>query len=350
MGTRFGTGSRWLLCALLLGLGCLARGQSVQPSAYATLSLTPSVRTAALGMHLLAVADNDVDLYVDNPSLIHPASHGFASFNFIHLFDGSNFGSALYAHHFDRWGTFVFGLRFLNFGKFEGYDEYDMSTGSFHAGDYLASIGWALHVDSNFSLGLTAKPMLSIYERYTSFAFAVDVAGSYVSDDRRFAATVAARNIGTQIVSFDATSERLPFELTAALSYKLANAPFRFFVEASDLQRWRLNYEDALAPTTIIDPYSQDTTRQSSLASFADNLVRHVLLGVELNVSRVLFVRLGYSYRQMKEMKSTDYLGINFSGFSYGLGIKTQRMTFAFARNNYHLGQAPTYISFSYRF
>ena len=37
----------------------------------------------------------------------------------------------------------------------------------------------------------------------------------------------------------------------------------------------------------------------------------------------------------------------NMSGFSYGVGLRVKRINIGYARNNYHLGQAPNTISVS---
>jgi hypothetical protein len=74
-----------------------------------------------------------------------------------------------------------------------------------------------------------------------------------------------------------------------------------------------------------------------------DNLARHVNVGIELNIKTSLFLRLGYSYRQMVEMKAADRF--NTSGFSFGIGFTVKGFQFCYSRNNYHLSQAPNYIS-----
>ena len=79
-----------------------------------------------------------------------------------------------------------------------------------------------------------------------------------------------------------------------------------------------------------------------------DNLMRHTLFGVELNLGSAIFARVGYSYRQAMETVGADVL--NMSGFSFGLGIRGKRWEFSYARSNYHLGQAPNYFTLSYCF
>jgi len=47
-------------------------------------------------------------------------------------------------------------------------------------------------------------------------------------------------------------------------------------------------------------------------------------------------------------MKAID--AINFSGFSFGFGLRTKKFEFSYAHRNYHLGQAPNFFTLSYRF
>ena len=314
----------------------------------AVFDLSSTARTAGLGMDYLALFDNDLAIGIDNPSMLRAIMNGTGVLSFVPMFDGSNMGTLAYAHTFEHIGTMSFGFRFFNYGRFHGYDEEENYEGDFGAGDYSLVIGWGMWIDSNFSIGVNFKPVLSQYESYTAFAQAFDLSGSYSSDDRRFAATVMARNIGAQILTFDRTVEALPFELSAALSYKLRGAPFRVFFAATELQRWNLRYDDPLHPTTTIDPFTGEVSKESWLEGTLDNLLRHTLIGVELNLGRSLFARVGYSYRQGREMIGADIF--NLSAFSFGIGLRTKRFEFGYARRNYHLSQAPNYLTLTYKF
>lgn len=310
--------------------------------------LSSTARTAGLGFDYLSVYGDDLTVGIDNPSMLRSTMAGTGVLSFVPMFEGGNMGSLTYAHSFGRIGTFSFGFHFVNYGRFHEYDEEETYLGDFGAGDYSFTIGWGMWLDSNFSVGVNFKPVLSQYERYTALAVAFDVAGSYVSDSRLFVASVMARNIGAQILTFDETVERLPFELSAELSYKLKRAPFRLFFAANELQRWNLRYEDPLHPTTETDPFTGEVIREGWFVGTLDNLMRHTQFGVELNIGRYLFARMGYSWRQTAEMRGID--AFNLSGFSFGFGIRSRRFEFSYAHRNYHLGQAPNYLTLSYKF
>lgn len=339
--------------ALMLAFAPCLRAQVAGLNTLSLLKMPSSARTAALGVDFLSVhAPLDLNVGLDNPSLICADYHRRLTLNYVNLFAGSNFGSVAYGLRSKQLGTFLLGFHFNSYGSFEGYDEREVSEGRFYASDVALSVAWGLQIDSSLSIGADFKPILSQYESYTALAFALDVAGSYLSKDKRFAASLQARNIGAQIVTFDGTVERLPFNLAASCSYKAQNAPFRLYVGLDYLTRWKLRYDDPLNPDVQIDPYTGEAVAKpwyDGIATALDQLARHASLGLEVDLKHAFFVRLGYRFRQTAEMAADDRTNLNFSGFTYGFGIHTKRFDFAFARRNYHLGQAPNYLSLSFK-
>lgn len=314
----------------------------------AVLDMSNAGRTAALGLDYLPLYDSDLSIGIDNPSLIRNNMGGTGMLSYASLFDGGGRGLLAYGLETKRLGTLVLGFHFNNYGRFTEYDEEETELGSFTAADYVLCVGWGVWLDSNFSVGVNFKPALSQYADYTALAAVFDVAGSYTSDNRRFTGTLMARNIGAQILTFDETVETLPFELTAALSYKLVGAPFRFFLAATELQQWDLRYDDPMQPTTVVDPFTGQVQSQSWFEGTLDNVMRHALAGVEITIGRSLSARVGYSYRQNMEMRGVD--AFNLSGFSFGFSFHTKRFGLDFAHRGYHLGQAQNYFTLSYRF
>ncbi len=332
---------------LLLCLSALvaSRAQVAGMSTLPVLNIPFSARTAGVGFDYLSLDPDRCDpaLAMGNPSLISETLSGQLALGFVNIFAGANFGSLAYAHTFKSIGTFTFGLQYGSYGRFDGYDEYDQPTGTFTAADYVMTIGWGRKIDDFVSIGVNCKPILSQYESYSAFALAFDLAATYLSSNKHFSATLMGRNIGTQISSFDGHSEPLRFKLSAVGSYQLQDAPFRLMLALNELQTWNLAYDDPLNPTSVTDPFTGQVTKQSDVARVLDNLGRHVSLGVELTIKGALYLQLGYSYRQMVEMKAADRF--NTSGFSFGIGFEAKKFRLGYARNNYHLSQAPNYIS-----
>lgn len=336
-----------LLCllAVVLFLPYKAVGQVAGLNTLSVLDMSASSRTAGLGMNYLSVWDQDFNVGIENPSLLDRRFDNMLSIRYVGLFAGSNFGSVDYGFKKGKLGTFVAGIRYNSYGRFDGYDETGMQTGHFYAADYALYAAWGMPIDSNYSIGASFSPILSQYEQYTGLAFAMNVGGSYVSDSKRFAATVMARNIGAQILTFDGTTESIPLNLSAAMSYKLENAPFRFYLAANELQRWNLSYENPLHPSTTEDLFTGEVSQMSGVERFGDNLFRHLNVGLELNLGKAFFARLGYSYRKAAETRSIALTSLNTSGFSFGVGFRVKGYDIAYSRNNYYLGKAPNFIT-----
>lgn len=347
-----GHGQHILLCVLALTFHLLPftslKAQVAGLNTLTLLDLGSAARTSGIGFDYLSVYDADATLALDNPSLLHRDMSRTASLSVVTLFEGGAMGSLSYVHDFGRIGPMQFAFRFYNYGSFRAFDEEETAQGEFNAADYALSIGWAMAIDSHFAIGVNLKPVLSQYEQYKAVALAFDLAVSYFSADRRLAATVMGRNVGAQVSTFDGAVEGIPFELSAQVSYKLERAPFRFFLAATELQRWDLRYNDPRYPTIETDPFTGAVTKESAVGGFIDNLLRHALVGVELGISKALFARVGYSYRQTMEMRGVD--AFNLSGLSFGIGIRTRKFEFSYAHRNYHLSQAPNFFTLSYRF
>ena len=320
-----------------------AKAQVAGMSTLSILDMPASARAAGVGFDYLSIYGDDLSLALCNPSLITDRLNNQLSVGYVNMFSGANFGSVAYSHAFKNLGAFTFGLQFGSYGRFEGYDENDQPTGTFTAADYVMTIGWGHAVDDHVSIGVNFKPILSQYESYTALALGFDLAATYVSTDKSFASTLMGRNIGAQLMTFDGNAEPLPFELSLVGSYKLQDAPFRLMFAFNELQTWDLAYEDPLNPTSVVDPFTGEVSGMTDLERTLDNLARHVNVGIELNTKTSLFLRLGYSYRQMVEMKAADRF--NTSGFSFGIGFTVKGFQFCYSRNNYHLSQAPNYIS-----
>ena len=125
----------------MFGIGG-ANAQIAGNTTLSALNLTPNARTAGLGMNYLPVFDNDINVAFGNPSLINATLHNNLSLNFINHFAGTNYGSVAYGRTFEKFGSYVFGMQYVNYGKFTRYDEAENEEGTFHAADYVFHIGW----------------------------------------------------------------------------------------------------------------------------------------------------------------------------------------------------------------
>ena len=311
---------------------------------YKFLGYTNSARIAALGGNMLAINDNDITLAQANPSLINPMMNNNLALSYVNNPGGINYGFVTYGHNFEKVGCFVGSLQYINYGKFTGADPAGNLTGDFYASEFALNIGWGRQLSPLFSIGANGKLIYSQLDTYHSFGIAVDVAGTYTSKDQTFTASLVGRNIGSQLVPYLAGQyQPLPFELQIGMSQKLKHIPLRFSELLTNLQKWDLTYTDPTDPANIPDPITGQVTAKSGAGKVADEVMRHIVLGAELTIAKVLAIRIGYNYQRRQELKVYDKAGL--TGFSIGAGLHVKMFNLSYTRASYTAGIPMNYIT-----
>jgi hypothetical protein len=251
----------------------------------------------------------------------------------------------MYARSFNKIGNFVGTFQFINYGSFTYADIAGNTNGTFTAGEYALTLGWGRTLTPHFSIGANGKLVYSQLESYHSSGIAVDVAGSYNTTDDIFSASIVARNIGYQVVSYiPGTHDPLPFEMQIGLAARLKHLPVRLSLLYNNLERWALAYYDPLNPANQIDPITGQAKKQTDIGKFTDELMRHIVIGAEITIAKAFSIRVGYNYRLRKEMELYDHTAL--SGFTYGFGLRIKMFTLSYARCTYMAGTFnPNYFS-----
>ncbi len=332
-----------LICLLFVFHPVSNKAQTGGKSTFKFLSLPSSPRIVSMGGDFLAIKDADINLALSNPSLIVPELNNLLSLNFVDYFADINYGFVSYGRSFEKAGTFVGSVQYIDYGEFKYASETGETSGNFKAGETALIIGWGRQLDSLFSIGANFKTVFSALESYNSFGLAVDVAGTY-QNKHGLVVSLLARNIGAQFITYDNESgESLPFDLQIGLSKKLQHMPFRYSILLTHLHKWDLTYDD---PTKLkIDPFTGEKIKDDKFMDFIDKSMRHVVVGIEFIPTRNFSVRLGYDYRQRQELKVDSK--VSTVGFSWGLGLRISKFQFNYARKAYHLAGSPNFISIS---
>lgn len=305
------------------------------------LNLTNPARQAALGAEFLSVRDEDLQLSYANPSLITSKLHNQFAVNYVNYFSGINYGLLSYGRQFEKAGSFVFHLQFANYGKILQTNEFGGGVLETFGNDIAFTTGWGRSLDSHFTIGANLTLAASQLDRYFALGLAVDVAATYTNTSRTFAASLLLRHMGGVFKTYSGEgSQKMPFEVAAALSQKVPHTPFRFMVEFPNLQKWDLNYDD---PFAQVDMTTGTRQKRGKAADFFDNLARHVVVGVEATLFKGFYARAGYNYDRGKNMSTTGKPGA--VGFSWGLGLRLYKFNISYARSAYHLVGSPNYLS-----
>jgi hypothetical protein len=307
---------------------------------YEFLNLTHSAYVSATGGANVSVFNNDLNLAWHNPGLLNSEMDKSLTLDYVNYFAGINYGMAMYSRSFQGIGNFGTGITYLNYGSFTEADESGNITGSFTASEYAFSLMYSRSFDSLFTIGATLIPVLSHLEKYTSFGMALDLGASYHSRNNLFSAGIVLKNIGKELTTY-AGEEKLPlpFEIQAGVSQKLAHAPFRMSLTLRHLEKFDLTYQ-------YYTPQSA-TEQAPADPGFGENLLRHMIFGLELVPHKNFYLAGGYNYQRRSELK-VDARGSSV-GLSWGFGIRTSVIDIEFGRATYHLAGASNHMTLIFR-
>lgn len=299
---------------------------------YQFLNLVTSPRQAALGGKTVTIYDEDVNQAHFNPASINPEMHNQFALNYGSYYGEVSYGTASYAYTYDRHlQTFQAGINYINYGKFEGYDENGQATTSFTGSEVAVSLGYAYNIPfTNLHIGANAKVISSALENYNSLGGAIDIGAVFIDERNDVNWALVIRNIGTQFTTYSGVREKLPLEVLLGVSQELDNVPIRWHLTLENLQQWNVGFSNPVRGETSIDG-----TETQEKVSFVNNALRHVIFGVELFPKRAFNVRLGYNFRRGEELRVVDKR--HFSGISVGFGLKMNRLKFNYSYSRYTL-------------
>ena len=297
---------------------------------YQFLNLMSSPRQAALGGKIITNVDYDVTQGLYNPATINLEMDNQLALNYANYLGDISYGTAAYAYTIDRRvQTFHAGITYVNYGSFDGYDENGNSTGTFTGNETALSFGYAFQIGfSDFYAGANIKLISSKLEQYSSLGGALDFGLIYINEYLEFNEALAIRNLGTQFKPYARLNEPLPFEIDLGFSQKLKNVPIRWHLTFENLQQWPIA---AANPARVTTDLSGNQTQEE--IGFLSQLIRHTLVGAELFPDRGFNIRLGYSFRRAEELRILEQR--NFSGLSFGIGIKFNKLRFSYTHARY---------------
>lgn len=309
---------------LLMCLGTIsplfAQIDGAGSSVFHFLGLPASSRLNALGGENVAIADGDISMAFVNPALLTAHTDKVLQLNFAYYLAGTMFGSAMYGHNYNH-NYFAAGVHYLDYGQMPYADENgNLMGGTFTAKDIAVNLMYARQLGPLFRVGVTLKPIFSVYESYTSFALGADVGGHFQTADSTFQMGLALRNIGWQLKSFyeedfGQHTEMLPLNLELGLSYRLAHAPIRLSLTMHNLQRW-------------------DIAPMETNVKWYDMLFRHTIWAIDIvPKSEKFYLTLSYNHRRQAEMNLTNVRSL--AGFALGAGVKIYKFRLGFALSQY---------------
>lgn len=299
-----------LVVSLLMPTAAPAQNTS---DAYGFLDIPTSSHVFGLGGNNIAIIDDDVTLADQNPALVGPELDKQVAVNYMYYMSSGNFAGVRFGTGAGENSGWAVGLRYLNYGKFDGYDEFGTPTGSFTPSDLVVEGTYSRDISSRWRGGVNLKMAYSSYEDYTAFAIAADIGVNYYDEERDLSFSAVLKNMGGQVKRFHDRYARVPFDIQLGYMQTIGASPFQISITANNLTRWNIPY------------YAYKEDGQEVLEEkkgFIQNFFRHLIFGLQWQPSEKFYACVAYNYKTHSDMSA--YKSSFLSGFSLGLGFRTR--------------------------
>ena len=301
-------------------------------NAFSFVNIVHSPRIDALGGSGIAIYDDDVSLITITPSLLNSTMNNQLLFTFGDYFSDINLLSSTYILNLKKIGVFGFTIQTINYGNFERNDASGYNQGAFSAHDQVMTFGIGKRINSKFSIGANLKLLNSIYDVYNAFALSSNISTTYFNEEKNFTSTLLIKNIGRQVNYYSSIKETFPLEAQFAISKELAHLPFRYHLSYNDIMNFNIKSPYKLLMQTNIETGALELKDES----FAKTILRHIIIGGELNPFRKsLFVRGGFNFQRRFDLTITNKPAM--IGFSWGVGFRVYKYYFDYSRSAFHL-------------
>lgn len=283
---------------------------------YGFLEIPVSTRAAALGGTVVSVVEPESSLADQNPALLCKQMSGQVALSYLNYVSDIDLGYASYTGKFLSEGAWQGAVRYVNYGKFNGYDENGNSTGSFSANDisFSGSVGYP--INDHWTIGGTARGIYTSYESYNAFALAVDLGLNYYDEEQGRSISLVATNLGGQLRSLDDRYQHLPTQIACGFTKELAHLPLAITLTGYDLLDWDIDF------------------------------INHFLIGAEWLISDNLYFAAAYNYRRQHEFSGG---GGFLRGLSYGGGFKYRKWSFQLSYARYNSVDGSLSIGLNYQ-
>jgi hypothetical protein len=324
-----------IVLAILLFFPFFAAAQVGGENIFNFLNIPASARQSALGGKTITL-NSDLNQPYWNPATTNAAMKGKIGVSYLNYLADLKLLSI--NHVFEapkKLGLMYGGIHYFTYGSILAADENGVETGEqIRSYDIAFTLGNSVQL-SNMPIyaGVNLKFINAVIGQYSSLGMGIDIGLLFKDDKLPYTVTLAARNIGFQLTTFDQNHESLPLVVSLGASYLLKNAPFKFHATIDDLQQWQLAY-----PNPANSQINLDGTVEEENIDFLENLMRHVTIGVEILPKKKFNLMLGYNFRRAQELSLQD--ARTFAGLNYGFGFKTKKIEFNYGFSRYHLASS----------
>jgi len=285
-------------------------------STFDFLQLPNSARASALGGTNVSIIENDLSLVNQNPAFLGREMNLTLSGGYLSYIADIGVGNVLFAKSLGERSAWGVGFVFTNYGKMLETTNESVILGDLNAVDICGNIFFSRDLSERIRGGVTAKVIYSDYAYNTVIGLGVDLGLSYYNPDNNLSLGLTGKNLGRQVKAYETELANLPWEIQFGISQKLAHAPIRYSITGIQLNNW------------------QFYNLQREKDSFATNLLKHFVFGVEFLLTDNFWAGLGYSVKRSSDLHLSE--GNKFSGFSVGAGLKVKAFSVGCSVGQYH--------------
>jgi hypothetical protein len=325
--------------AILYGFCLPLHSQVETDRIFEFLRLPVSAKSTSLGGLLMNFADTDMASARDNPATLSNMHHEALSFHHNFHFAGIQNGFFGFGYDPGVWDLTTFlGVQYVDYGEFQGADEFGNLTNSFDAFEYAVNLGASKKLSGGWQAGATLRFVGSRLDSYHSSGLSGDLGLYYQDSTGRFSFGFVLREVGTQLTRYSQTSgsEALPFDIQIGISQRLKYLPFRVYFTYHHLQKWNIIYDNPNEEEESIF-LGDAESGQSDFGRWVDNLFRHIVLGGEFSLGKAenFQIRVGYNHSRRRELLVSSQG--NLAGFSLGFGIQIKMFKLDYGLGVHHI-------------
>lgn len=306
----------YLSLFLLFFVGIIPSWTQSKATAYPFLNLPATAHTMAIGGNSLTYVDDNPGVAFDNPALFGEESAGRLFLSYFHYMKGNHSVNALYGLPIQDRASWAIGLRALNYGKLEGFDQNNHATGSFSATDVALEGLFNYELTNHLRGALALKFIYSNIERYNALALAVDAGLSYYNGDKGISLGATLSNAGLTLLSYDQSKPLTAWDFRVGYSQTFQHAPITLHFTAYGLNPLFLRESKTIKRRTI------------------ERILRHFTFGAEWRPYSTFWLAMGYNPRLAQDLHTR---GASYaSGLSLGTGYAMRHIAFSVALALYH--------------
>ena len=310
-------------------------------STFNFLKLQQIPRAAALGGRNVSDFTGGIGMLTENPALLQKEHHLQVATHFTFLAPGITGLYGLLGFHEKKTKTnLAIGISHLMYGMGEQTDAGGNITGVFRAYDQMVGITLTRNYGDRWRYGITLKGINSRYGLFSSNGLAADAGISYQDTARDFQIGFSAKNMGSQIQTYNGQGEDLPFDMLLGITKKLDKAPLLLSLTAQRMNRFDILYNDT--------SFNAENYGRLGLAGWGDKLISHLILGTDILLGEKITISAGYNFLRRKEL-SLSNIASGLTGFSYGMRLQLSKFNFQYARSHFQSGLSHHLISLQLR-